>query len=93
MRTISNELFDELQTKAVEIWQTYDDTHGYASEKIERVNSIRNVQDNYGVFIGMFDHVNQRKLYDSVSDEAKALIDDWVGGLARVEKMAVELGL
>lgn len=90
---ISDKLFNEIKDNAIEIWQTYDDTYGYATEKIQRVQSITNVQDNYGGIIGMFDHVNQRKLYELVSPEAQALIDDWVGGLSRVEKMAKELGL
>ena len=90
---VSDKLFNELKDGAIKIWQTYDDTHGYASEKIARVNSITNVQDNYGAFIGMFDHVNQRRLYNSVSKESQALIDGWVGGLDRIEKMAKEMGL
>lgn len=90
---ISDKLFNELKDKAIEIWQGYDDTYGYASEKIARVQEIPNVADNYGGIIGMFDHTNQRKLYNLVSDESKKLIDDWVGGLDRIEKMAKELGL
>ena len=90
---IEDRLFNELKDGAIKIWQTYDDTYGYASEKIARVNSITNIEDNYGTFIGMFDHVNQRKLYDSVSEESQALIDGWVGGLSRVEQMAKEMGL
>lgn len=90
---VSDKLFNEIKDNAIEIWQTYDDTYGYATEKIQRVQSIGNVQDNYGGIIGMFDHVNQRKLHELVSPEAQALIDGWVGGLSRVEKMAKELGL
>lgn len=93
MGTTTDELFGELKREAITIWQGYDDTHGYASEKIAYINSIKNVQDNYGTFIGMFDVHNQRKLYDAVSDDGKKLIDEWVGGLTRVEKLAKELGL
>lgn len=90
---ISDELFNELKDNAIEIWQGYDDTYGYASEKIAMVNRISNVKDNYGGIIGMFDHKNQRKLYDRVSPDAQELIDDWVGGLERIEKMAAQMGL
>lgn len=92
MRAVSDELFNELKNAALEIWQTYDNTYGYVDEKIAMMN-FPNVKDNYGTIIGMFDIHNQRKLYDKVSDEAKALIDDWVGGLEKSEKLAKELGL
>lgn len=92
MKTVTDELFNELKNAAMEVWQTYDNTYGYVDEKIAMMN-FPNVKDNYGTIIGMFDVHNQRKLYDKVSDEAKALIDDWVGGLEKSEKLAKELGL
>lgn len=72
--------FEELRAEAIKIWQTYDDTYGYASEKIDYINSFGNVKDNYGTIIGMFDNDNQHKLYKAVGDDAKALIFDWTGG-------------
>lgn len=90
---ISDKTFKELQTAALEIWHGYDDAHGYATEKKDRVARLQNYSDNYGTIIGMFDHKNQRKLYNAVGEEAKQLIDNWVGGLDRVEAMAEEFGL
>ena len=72
--------FEELRAEAIKIWQTYDDTYGYASEKIDYINSFGNVKDNYGTIIGMFDSNNQTKLFNAVGDEAKRLISDWTGG-------------
>ena len=72
--------FEELRAAAIKIWQTYDDTYGYASEKIDYINSFGNVKDNYGTIIGMFDSNNQAKLFNAVGDEAKRLISDWTGG-------------
>lgn len=72
--------FEELRAEAIKIWQTYDDTYGYASEKIDYINSFGNVKDNYGTIIGMFDGDNQAKLFNAVGDEAKRLISDWTGG-------------
>ena len=72
--------FEELRAEAIEIWQTYDDTYGYASEKIDYINSFGNIKDNYGTIIGMFDRDNQAKLFNSVGDEARRLISDWTGG-------------
>lgn len=77
---IDDNTFNELKNASIEIWKTYDDTYGYATEKIERVESISNVSDNYGTFIGMFDGNSQDKLFNTVGDEVKVLITDWTGG-------------
>jgi len=93
MHTVTDQVFDELKREAVKIWNTYDDEFGYASEKIDYLNSFGNVKDNYGTIIGMFDIHNQRKLYYAVGPEAREAIDSWVGGLERVELQAKEMGL
>ena len=50
------------------IWETYDDTHGYATEKIEKNNSVSiDNEENFWFFWGQFDHINQRKMLDMVS--------------------------
>ena len=90
---MNDEQFEELKSNAIKIWQSYDDRFGYATEKIETVNRIKNLSDNYGAIIGMFDIHNQRKLYDAVGKENKVLIDKWVGGLERLELLAKEMGL
>ena len=81
MNIVSDEVFNELKEKAIEIWNTYDNTYGYVDEKVDYLNSFGNTKDNYGTIIGMFDIHNQRKLYDAVGVDAKQAIDDWVGGL------------
>lgn len=90
---MNDKQFKELKSNAIKIWQSYDDRFGYATEKIETINRIKNVTDNYGIIIGMFDIHNQRKLYNAVSTENKELIDKWVGGLNRLEALAKEMGL
>ena len=74
----SDEVFNEIKEKSIEIWQTYDDTYGYASEKIERVNSIANVKDNWGAIVGMFDNHNQHKLLAKLSPEVREKVEKWV---------------
>lgn len=90
---MNNKLFEELKEAAINIWNGYDDTCGYATKKIDYLNNLNNVGDNYGTIIGMFDVRNQRKLYDTVGDDGKIFINSWVGGLERVELLAEELGL
>jgi len=74
----SDEIFNEIKQASIEIWKTYDDTHGYASEKINHVNSITNIKDNWGTIVGMFDYINQGKLLDKLSPEAKVKVREWL---------------
>lgn len=74
----SDEIFNEIKEKSIEIWKTYDDTYGYASEKIGYVESITNVRDNWGTIVGMFDWQNQAKLLAKLSPEAKEKVQEWL---------------
>lgn len=74
----SDDVFNEIKKRAVDIWQTYDDTYGYATEKIEYVNSITNVKDNWGTIIGMFDQDNQRRLLAKLSPDAREKVEEWL---------------
>lgn len=74
----SDVIFNEIKQKAVEIWRTYDDTYGYASDKIARVEQITNVKDNWGFIVGMFDSTNQDKLLRKLSPEAAEQVRKWL---------------
>lgn len=74
--TPSTEIFNEMKKAAIEIWQTYDDTYGYASEKIANVNSITNFKDNVMICYRMFDSSNQNKMKYELSNEAIIYIND-----------------
>lgn len=78
MTAPSDEIFNEIKEKAIEIWKTYDDTFGYASEKIDYVNSIKNVGSNWGTIVGMFDVNNQQKLVVMLSPEAREKVYEWL---------------
>jgi hypothetical protein len=77
--TPSDEIFNDIKEKAIDIWETYDDTYGYASEKIDYINRLTNYRSNYGTIVGMFDHKNQLKLLLNVSSEARDMIMKWLG--------------
>jgi len=70
--TPDQEVFDDIKACAIKIWQGYDDTYGYASEKITIVEKITNIKDNAWTIVAMFDVFNQEKLYNMVSDKTKA---------------------
>lgn len=93
MKTVSDEVFNELKEKAIEIWKTYDNEFGYVDEKVNYLNSFGNVGDNFGTIIGMLDLPNQKKLYKAVGTEAKKAIKYWVGGpVASMLKFDQEYG-
>jgi len=70
----NDEIFEEVREKAIEIWNTYDNTYGYASEKIDRIKDIKNISDNLMFMVAMFDHINMAKLAEKLSPEARQAI-------------------
>lgn len=74
--TPSEEIYQEMKNKAVEIWNTYDDTFWYRTEKLNIINSLDNVEDNAMVFYRMFDVVNQHKFLNWLSDESLDYINN-----------------
>lgn len=75
-KTPSDEIFNEMKSVAKEIWNTYDNTYGYVDEKTERIDSIKNYQDNAMVFYRMFDWKNQTTMKQKLSDQAKDYIEN-----------------
>lgn len=70
----TQEVFDEVKQKSIEIWKTYDDTYGYATGKIDRIKDLKNINDNVMYMVAMFDGQNQALLAGSLSDEARQQI-------------------
>ena len=46
--------FDELKSACIKYWGTFDDTFGYATEKINQVKSFENNDGNFMVMVKMF---------------------------------------
>lgn len=69
-------VFDEIKAAAIEIWKTYDDTYGYATDKINAIKDIQNVKDNAWYMVAMFDHINRAKLLSKVGLGTRMLIVD-----------------
>lgn len=66
-----DEIFEEVKEASITVWEGYDDTHGYATEKINRIKNIPNVGDNFMFMVAMFDGNNQMKLSSYLTSEAK----------------------
>ena len=69
-------VFDEIKENSIKIWQGYDDTYGYATEKINRIKDLTNVSDNAWMMVAMFDSNNQAKLISMVSKKTGDMIID-----------------
>ena len=80
----TGEQFNELKEKAIELWKQIDtdnDKYGYATEKINRIKDIVNIQDNFMYMVAMFDINNQEKLAEKLSpDTRKAVRDRMIEG-------------
>lgn len=88
----TQEQFDEVKAKCIEIWNTYDDTYLYATEKINRIKDLKNVGDNFMYMVAMFDNNNQGKLRRLISDETRQAICDRIrsGGMPEQFNMFIE---
>jgi len=72
----NDQVFEEVKSKAIEIWATYDNTYGYVDEKVGRIKGMKNVRDNLMFIVGMFDPENQRRLANMLSERARKTIAD-----------------
>lgn len=72
----SDEIFEEVKSAAIKMWETYDNTYGYVDEKLSRVQPLENVWSNFMYIWNMFDRANQFKLLQMVSVESSDAIID-----------------
>jgi len=72
--TPPQEVFDDIKKNAAEIRKGYDDTFGYATEKLRIIDHIENYKDNRAYIIAMFDTENTAKLQGLLKDETNKYI-------------------
>lgn len=70
----SDEIFEEIKEKSIEIWNTYDNTYWYVDEKINKIKDIWNISDNAMFIFWMFDINNQTILFSKISPETMFFI-------------------
>jgi len=73
-RTPTPELFNEIKQAAITVWRTKDDTHGYATNKVQIIKNISNYKDNVMISFRMFDSNNQDLMLTLLSEQAKQYI-------------------
>lgn len=70
-----DELFNDLKSASIALWKTYDNTYGYADEKINQIKDLENIKDNFMYMFAMFDVHNQWRILNAVLEEtAEALL-------------------
>lgn len=67
----TEEIFQEVKKEAIRIWETYDDTYGYSTEKTNQIKDMGNIKDNVMYIFAMFDIHNQMTLMRNISEEAR----------------------
>lgn len=67
----SDEIFEEVREKAIEVWESLGAHPSYLEEKVGRIKEIGNVKDNVMYVVSMFDHHNQGNLALRLSPEAR----------------------
>ncbi len=70
----TDDQFNELKEKVIAIWSTYDDTYGYASEKIGITKRMENIGDNFMSMVAMFDPNNQLILSGKLSESTRRAV-------------------
>lgn len=63
--------FDELKSVCLKYWATFDDKFGYATEKINYVKSLENVDGNFMVMVKMIHPLAWEVVADLLSLETR----------------------
>lgn len=70
----SEEIFNEMKNSAILEWKTFNDDYNYSSDKISRIEHLKNISDNFMYMFAMFDMHHQIKVVDRLSKEAKEAV-------------------
>tara|TARA_R110000772_G_scaffold62137_4_gene139657 strand:- start:1026 stop:1352 length:327 start_codon:yes stop_codon:yes gene_type:complete len=70
-----DDVFAEVKNTAYQYWfDNFDNTHGYVTGKVERINTIENHDDNYLFILNMFDRTHETNCISKMSKKTK----DWI---------------
>lgn len=70
------DVFDDIKQACIKVWSQYDDSYNYATEKINRIKNLANVQGNAWHMIGMLDIFNQKKVLQFVNEKTALKIEE-----------------
>lgn len=72
----SDECFEDMKTSCLAVWSEMDDTYGYATEKMDRVRDIKNIEDNFVYMFAMFNFKNMSKVIKTLHPKTKAALKE-----------------
>jgi len=72
----TDEEFNELKERAIEIWSTMGDEPSYSQEKINGIKNIKNISDNFMYMVAMFDINNQSILAKKLSPKTRLSVKE-----------------
>jgi len=75
----TDKTFDEVKATAIKLWHDVDsdrDLYGYASSKTERIQNLKNIDDNLMYIVAMFDDNNRKILAKRLTNEALAEVSE-----------------
>lgn len=76
-KTPEDAIFNDIKKQSIALWKArYSDEYGYVTEKIKRINEIKNYKDNWGSIFGMFDHQNQGLLMQTLQPETRTFLNN-----------------
>lgn len=70
----SDEVFEDVKNACMSVWDLFDDTYGYATEKKNRIKDMGNIQDNVIHMIAMFDFNNIDRVSSLLTKESRTAI-------------------
>jgi len=76
MESPSDEIFNDIKEACKRVWNTKDNTYGYVTEKLERVDSLTNNGNEIVTCYRMFDSENQRLMRHELSSASLSYIYD-----------------
>ena len=72
----SDEVFEDLKQKSIEVWKSKNAHPSYENEKVGYIEKIHNIGDNFMTIFAMFDHNNQRKVGEIISQATKNALNE-----------------
>ena len=87
----SDEIFEEVKKASIEVWSEKDSHPSYIAEKVERIESMQNISDNFMSIVAMFDTRNIATLRHKLSSESKKAIYDRLldGGASKYDIISI----
>lgn len=67
----SDEHFNLVKEEAIKLWKEIIDFPSYIKEKIDRIENIKNISDNFMYIIAGFDFYNQNILASRLPEEVR----------------------